>query len=603
MSGHGAAWTRRLSCVHDRPRDRPPHDGPACRVARRARVGASRPGPELRGRSTSVVAPSGRREERPMRTRPTSPTRSRTSTAIRTSGTRSSSSRPTPSRATAARGGRRCATSAAPTTTRSRTCWPPRQRGNPWRRSSTRAPPASRPCASRSSCRTTPSSAPASTRAIAPASSGCGTPARPRATSTSATTRAATARAARRSSAGTSSSTAAAPSTPRRWSTSTSATGSSASRATASRSRPPSSPARCASSPRRGATRCSPCCGAGSTTSACRAPASAPAAGASRCRAIPSQTVYVWFDALANYVTELGYAGDDAAFQRWWLQADERIHVVGKGITRFHAIYWPAILLSAGLPLPTRVLVHGYLTVDGAKIGKSSGNGDRPAGGRRDATAPTPCAGGASAPCRAAATPTCGPTCSRARAERLADGLGNLVNRTIALTLRAADGPPAPAAAPADDATPRPCWRRPPRCPARIDDAFEAYDLRAAAAAHDALVDATNRYVAATAPWTLLRPARDGDAAAAARLALVLATAASRVRRARRRARALPAARERASHRGPGPARPGARPGAVPQARVDASGAAARRRRGGAAAGRGARRRRSCAGSPRSARP
>ena len=108
-------------------------------------------------------------------------------------------------------------------------------------------------------------------------------------------------------------------------------------------------------------------------------------------------------------------------------------------------------------------------------------------------------------------------------AERLADGLGNLVNRTIALTLRAADGPPA-SPAPADDDA-EAVLAQAAALPGRIDDAFEAYDLRAAAAAHDALVDATNRYVAATAPWTLLRPARDGDAAAAARLALVLATA------------------------------------------------------------------------------
>ncbi len=81
--------------------------------------------------------------------------------------------------------------------------------------------------------------------------------------------------------------------------------------------------------------------------------------------------------------------------------------------------------------------------------------------------------------------------------------------------------PPAPAAAPADDAT-LALLAQAAELPGRIDDAFEAYDLRAAAAAHDALVDAANRYVAAAAPWTLLRPARAGDAAAAARLALVL---------------------------------------------------------------------------------
>ena len=86
------------------------------------------------------------------------------------------------------------------------------------------------------------------------------------------------------------------------------------------------------------------------------------------------QTMYVWFDALANYLTGLGYGTQDAAcFERYWLGADERIHVIGKDILRFHAVYWPAFLASAGLPLPTSICVHGFLTVDGEKISKSSG--------------------------------------------------------------------------------------------------------------------------------------------------------------------------------------------------------------------------------------
>jgi methionyl-tRNA synthetase len=88
----------------------------------------------------------------------------------------------------------------------------------------------------------------------------------------------------------------------------------------------------------------------------------------------PDQVMYVWFDALANYISALGYAEESARFRRFWLEADERIHVIGKGINRFHTIYWPAILLSAGLPLPHTVLVHGYLTVEGRKISKSLGN-------------------------------------------------------------------------------------------------------------------------------------------------------------------------------------------------------------------------------------
>lgn len=87
-----------------------------------------------------------------------------------------------------------------------------------------------------------------------------------------------------------------------------------------------------------------------------------------------SQVMYVWFDALANYITALGYGDDSPLFTEWWEKSDERVHCVGKGINRFHTIYWPAMLLSAGLSLPTLVFVHGYLTVDGQKMSKSLGN-------------------------------------------------------------------------------------------------------------------------------------------------------------------------------------------------------------------------------------
>jgi methionyl-tRNA synthetase len=86
------------------------------------------------------------------------------------------------------------------------------------------------------------------------------------------------------------------------------------------------------------------------------------------------QVVYVWFDALGNYLSALDYATPGhATHQRWWTDTDERIHVIGKGILRFHAIYWPAFLASAGEATPTRIHVHPYLSIDGAKISKSSG--------------------------------------------------------------------------------------------------------------------------------------------------------------------------------------------------------------------------------------
>ncbi|MCY4262838.1 MAG: methionine--tRNA ligase [Candidatus Dadabacteria bacterium] len=81
--------------------------------------------------------------------------------------------------------------------------------------------------------------------------------------------------------------------------------------------------------------------------------------------------VYVWFDALTNYLTSLGFPGKTRDFERFW-PAD--IHLVGKDILRFHAVYWPAFLMSAGLPLPRTVFAHGWWTVEGEKMSKSLGN-------------------------------------------------------------------------------------------------------------------------------------------------------------------------------------------------------------------------------------
>lgn len=84
-----------------------------------------------------------------------------------------------------------------------------------------------------------------------------------------------------------------------------------------------------------------------------------------------SQIIYVWFDALGIYLTGVGLTADEKRFKKYW-PAD--LHVIGKGITRFHLIYWPAMLLSAGIDVPKGVFIHGYVTVDGQKMSKSLGN-------------------------------------------------------------------------------------------------------------------------------------------------------------------------------------------------------------------------------------
>ncbi len=83
------------------------------------------------------------------------------------------------------------------------------------------------------------------------------------------------------------------------------------------------------------------------------------------------QIIYVWFDALNIYQTAVGFGTDDKLYRKWW-PCD--LHAIGKGILRFHAVYWPAILLSAGLQLPKSIFVHGYITVDGQKMSKTIGN-------------------------------------------------------------------------------------------------------------------------------------------------------------------------------------------------------------------------------------
>ena len=91
-------------------------------------------------------------------------------------------------------------------------------------------------------------------------------------------------------------------------------------------------------------------------------------------------TVYVWLDALTNYISALGFGSDETSrFETFWsTEGGERIHLIGKDILRFHAVYWPAFLMSAGLPLPTTVVAHGWWLMDEKKMSKSIGNIARP---------------------------------------------------------------------------------------------------------------------------------------------------------------------------------------------------------------------------------
>jgi methionyl-tRNA synthetase len=84
-----------------------------------------------------------------------------------------------------------------------------------------------------------------------------------------------------------------------------------------------------------------------------------------------SQTIYVWFDALHNYITGIGYGTDEDKFDKWW-PAD--VHLIGKDILRFHAVFWPAFLMAAGIELPKKIIAHGWWLKDKRKMSKSIGN-------------------------------------------------------------------------------------------------------------------------------------------------------------------------------------------------------------------------------------
>ena len=229
----------------------------------------------------------------------------------------------------------------------------------------------------------------------------------------------------------------------------------------------------------------------------------------------PSQVVYVWFDALGNYVTALDYGSGGDPYRTWWHGSHERTHVIGKGIVRFHAVYWPAILLSAGERLPTTIFVHDYLTADGRKLGKSAGN----------ATDPGPLVDRYGVDALrwwfVRDVPRIGDADFRAdllvvRANELADGLGNLVNRTIGLAGRrpSRGGGRVPEGEVLSS--------RAARLAGAIDGALAECDLRGAAAALWEVVAEANRFVSETRPWELAKAERAGDGDASERLDGVL---------------------------------------------------------------------------------
>jgi methionyl-tRNA synthetase len=244
----------------------------------------------------------------------------------------------------------------------------------------------------------------------------------------------------------------------------------------------------------------------------------------------PDQVIYVWWDALGNYLTALDYAAGGGALDQWWTGASRRIHLLGKGVLRFHAVYWPAILLSAGESVPTDIVVHGYLTENGRKISKSSGAPHSiSTGDPYDLVAKY----GTDAvrwwllrevPKGADADFTVDRLVSRANDE-LANGIGNLVNRVVSLIHRYTEGrvPVTTAGAPTTGAPDTSALDAAiGNAPGLIAAALDDFDFRRATEAVWRIADEANRYVNRTRPWSLAK-AGDTEELAAVLLTLLRA--------------------------------------------------------------------------------
>ena len=217
----------------------------------------------------------------------------------------------------------------------------------------------------------------------------------------------------------------------------------------------------------------------------------------------PTQIIYVWFDALVNYISALGFGNDGADYERWWNNTGARVHVVGKGILRFHAISWPAMLLSAGVPLPTAVLVHDYLTVDGTKISKSLGNTVDPVAlVERFGTDALRWWLLRAVPRVGDADFTVAGLVDAVNRD-LANGIGNLVSRVVSLVhaLDAGVLPPAPANATGHDCEAAALDAAVAELPCHIDGALDRFDFRDALEGIAETIAQANRYLEATRPW------------------------------------------------------------------------------------------------------
>ena len=216
-----------------------------------------------------------------------------------------------------------------------------------------------------------------------------------------------------------------------------------------------------------------------------------------------SSVVYVWFDALINYIAAVGYGTDEALFKEWW-PAD--VHIVGKDITRFHAVVWPAMLMSAGLALPKRIFGHGWVQWQGQKMSKSLGTSVDPLEAA-DRLGPDPLR---LYLVKEIAFGQDGDFTWERFEERynadLANNLGNLVSRVAVMAHKYRDGK----VAPTRGAVPQLAGRA-ADVVQRYRAAMEDHQVHVGMAAAFELVDAINEFITRSEPWVLAKdPTRAG---------------------------------------------------------------------------------------------
>jgi methionyl-tRNA synthetase len=232
----------------------------------------------------------------------------------------------------------------------------------------------------------------------------------------------------------------------------------------------------------------------------------------------PDHVMYVWLDALTNYITGLGYPDDTDLWRRYW-PAD--VHLIGKDVVRFHAVYWPAFLMSAGLPLPKEVYGHGFMLVRGEKMSKSVGNVVDPLALadrfgvdalRYFLLREVPFGQDGSYSAEAIV--------NRVNAE-LANSFGNLAQRTLSMIYKNLDGVLPDQGEATED---RELIDKVDRACAELVERFEDFAFSVGLEAWMGAVFACNAYVDAQAPWTLRKIDPD-------RMAAVLGTLVAAVRR------------------------------------------------------------------------